>query len=131
MSYQRQKLRQIEDQLSPVITPVVLDHGDIQDALKRARYMRSQQAAVFTAAAKRALGTIVAKIVAWNARQRAAQQLRQLDGHLLADIGLSRGDIGGAVFRGQATDNVDMQANAIFVPEASQAAIPARHKYAA
>jgi uncharacterized protein YjiS (DUF1127 family) len=130
MSYQRQKLRQIEDQISPVITRVEIDQSEIARALKRAERLRSEQFVTMASAGKRALTALIARLAAWNSRQRAAQRLRQLDSHLLADIGLSRADIARAVANGRAAENTAMQVNATCGPDGIPADIPVRHKYA-
>lgn len=131
MTYQKKALRQIEEQFSPAISPIILDHDQIYAAINNAERMRAKQFVTLVAATWRGLGKLPAKIVAWNRRYNAAQALHRMDAHMLADIGLTRGDIEGAVLRGRVTDNVDMQANVIFVPEVASADIPVRHKYAA
>jgi uncharacterized protein YjiS (DUF1127 family) len=131
MTFQRQKLRQIEEQYSPTINMPVLDYDELADAIKRAHYLRSQKFVALAAAARRGAGKLIAKITAWNRRQRAAAALNRMSAYMLADIGLTRGDIKGVVRRGRISHAVDMQANATFVPEAARADIPVRHKYAA
>lgn len=131
MTYQKQVLRQIEEQFSPAISPIILDHDQIFAAINNAERMRAEQFMAMIAATWRGLGTLPAKIIAWNRRYNAAQALHRMDAHMLADIGLTRGDIEGSVLRGRVTDNVDMQANVIFTPEVAPADIPVRHKFAA
>ena len=81
MTYQRQELPHIAQQLSPATTPVALHHVAILDAIKSG------------------LGELFANIAAWNRRQRTATALNRLDDNILADIGLTRADIEGAVKR--------------------------------
>lgn len=131
MTYQRAKLRQTEAQYSPAFNMPVLDHDELAEAIKRAHYMRSQQFVAFAAAAKRGAGKLIAKIAAWNRRQRAAPALNRMSAHMLADIGLTRGEIESAVRRGRISHAADMQANATSVPETAPADIPVRHKFAA
>lgn len=131
MTYQKKALRQIEEQFSPTISPIILDHDQIYAAINNAERMRAEQFMKLLAATLRGIAKLPAKIIAWNQRFNAAQALHRMDAHMLADIGLARGDIEGAVRRGRTIDNVDMQANVIFVPEEKPADIPVRHKYAA
>jgi uncharacterized protein YjiS (DUF1127 family) len=131
MTFQKQKLRQIEDQFSPAISPIILNHDQTFAAINSGERLRARQLVTLMAAIWRGLGNLPAKIVAWNRRQKAGQALHRMDAHMLADIGLTRGEIEGSVLRGRVTDSVDMQANLIYVPEAAPIDIPVRHKYAA
>ena len=78
MTFQRQELPHIAQQLSPAATPVALHHVAILGAIKGR------------------LGKLFANIAAWNRRQRTDTALNRLDDHILADIGLTRADINGS-----------------------------------